>query len=352
MTLVWGYPTNSDNYLGQFEAVDVLLDPDEVDDNTYNFEGFNIYRYPTADFDDSARELVATYDIDNGVTRVIDLVFDGDLGDLAPAVVARGTDSGIQYSYQIQNVTNFTDYYYGVSAYSFNEESTPKVIESSPTQITATPAALTSGRSTRALAGDSLGVSVNTQVGQGSVTATIVDPTALTGDNYTVDFFSTEDGQISYNITNATTGVVVLNGREFFERTGRALPQRRNVVAVDGISFNVEGPPGELQFITQLTDGVPVVDIIGIDGSGFALSRNTSPRYFVAANGATGGTVPAITNAILSRTDWQGGASRRAPIDYEIRFVANPSENGQLVWNRNWDASRQRRGVHARMGNG
>ena len=73
-------------------------------------------------------------------------------------MVARGTDSGIQYSFQIQNLTNYTDYFYGVSAYSYNEESTPKVIESSPTQIAVRPAGLVSGDQTQAEYGDSASV--------------------------------------------------------------------------------------------------------------------------------------------------------------------------------------------------
>ena len=336
--LVWGYPSNSSNYLGAFEVTDVLLDPDAVDDNTYNFEGFNIYRYSTSGFSETSRELVATYDIANGVTRVVDDLFSTALGDLAPTVVARGTDSGLQYSLQLSSLTNYTDYYYGVSAYAYNEESVPKVIESAPTQITIRPSAMPG--TSPGLVGDSLAVSVNTQVGQGLISAQIVDPSAVTGADYRVEFYETEDGRTNYNITNLTTGQRVLDGEAYLAQTGNVLPQRENVVVAEGISFNVVGPPGELQFIGQYSDdGTISRPLIGIGGSAYAASSpSLPPRYFVSANGATEpSSLADYTDTILSRTDWQGGASSRAPIDYEIRFVEDPETNGQLVWNRNWD---------------
>ncbi|OZC03809.1 hypothetical protein BSZ36_12925 [Rubricoccus marinus] len=332
-TLVWGYPSNNANYLARFEAVDVLLDPEEVDDNTYNFEGFNIYRYPTSDFDESARELVATYDIVNGVTRVIDLVFDGDLGDLAPKVVARGTDSGIQYSYRIQNVTNYTDYYYGVSAYSFNEESTPKVIESSPTQITARPSALTSGNRTQSQFADELqGVAVQ-QVGEGTVSATIVDPTAVTGDTYRVEFFTNEDdGSTTYSIINATTGRVALDGREYYDRDSTAVPQGRNIAVIDGLSFSVQGPAPEFtNFATIQNAAGPLLHPAapafagyptpgGIDPVAGTQQSTNNRRYFVGpAEALTGHTLDEFNENVGGI-----GTSREdsvVPFDWEIRFT-------------------------------
>ena len=267
-TLVWGYPSNNANYLGGFEAVDVLLDPDAVDDNTYNFEGFNIYRYPTNGFDEASRELVATFDKVNGVTQVVDLVFDTDLGALNPAVVARGTDSGIQYSFQIQNLTNYNDYFYGVSAYSYNEESTPKVIESSPTQIVVRPAGLVSGDQTQSEYGESVTVTAVTQRGGGVVSATIVDPTNVTGDTYEVRFFRVGDEDhplTTYNIVNTTTGAILLNGQQYFATTGNALPQGSNVIVIDGLSFTVSGPEPD---VARRTNGDPAyVEVQNADGT-------------------------------------------------------------------------------------
>ena len=348
VTLVWGYPGNNANYLGQFEVEDVLLDEDEVEDNTYNFEGFNVYRYPTSEFESSSRQLVATFDIVNGVTRVIDQVFNPDLGDLAPTVVARGTDSGIQYSFRIQNLTNYTDYFYGVSAYSYNEESTPKVIESAPTQITVRPAGLTSGDRTQSVFGDSSMVTVVNQRGGGFVEATVVDPTAVTGDMYEVRFVQVTDDNdtpdddsddttvTTYNIVNTSTGEVVINGEENFERTGNALPQGSNIAVVDGISFTVSGPEpavlltpgGSFAYVeVQNADGTPVCGPDAASTGSCDFFDNNANLvwhsfdsigyyYFSEAGGTATGSDPNLP--------------LYAPQDFEIRFTEEGSLGAYL----------------------
>ena len=345
-TLIWGYPTSSSNYLGMFEVEDALLQgDDDVDDTTYNFEGFNIYRYPTSSFAVDQRQLVATFDKINGVTTVIDQVGDADTGGLIPRVVARGSDSGIQYSFDLPNLTNNTDYFYGVTAYSFNDESTPKVIESSATQIVVRPSRLTRGDLTQSEFGDDVDVSVVNQAGQGSVSARVVDPTRVTGATYTVDFFTSTnadgDDFTNYSITrNAYTNAageqvastVVFDGADYFAQTGRPLPQEADVVVVDGVSFSVAGPQGALESINDITPAGLFHTMINPTTGTLALNSNTNPpRFIFSANGGTSGA------GVISRTDWQGGVAARAPIDYEFRFVENPETDGQIMLNRQWD---------------
>ncbi|HIG75681.1 MAG TPA: T9SS type A sorting domain-containing protein [Bacteroidetes bacterium] len=336
VTLVWGYPSNSANYLGTFEVVDVLLDPETVTDNTYNFEGFNIYRYPTSNFDESARQLVATYDIANGVTQVVDLLFDEELGDLAPTVVARGTDSGVQYSYRVQNLTNSTDYFYGVSAYAYNEESTPKVIESAPTQITVRPSMLAGGDQTQATYGESSMVSVITQRGGGVVEATIVDPTAVTGADYEVRFFESIDDHgtpdddsddtpvTNYSIVNVATGETVVDGASYFERTGNVLPQGSNIVVVDGISFTVSGPePSVLYF----SDGATPAYIEVQNAAGTEVCTAGSTDAGCAELNGAGNNVYHSLNSTSTYYFSEAGTGSEpqlslfAPEDFEIRFT-------------------------------
>jgi len=124
----WSYNPTSNNYLGGYNVLDPLCvaagNPEET--CSYEFEGFNVYRYDTAN--DNDPELVATYDVANGITQVIDYA-PNETGILAPFIAARGTDSGIQYSFEVPNLTDYQDYYYGVSAYAFNDESVPRVLE-------------------------------------------------------------------------------------------------------------------------------------------------------------------------------------------------------------------------------
>jgi hypothetical protein len=269
-TLVWGYPSSSSNYLGQFEVFDALLRGQGATDSTYNFEGFNIYKYTTSAFETSTRELIATYDVINGVTTVIDQQFDPELGGLRDFVVARGTDSGIQYSLDLPGLTNYTDYYYGVTAYAYNGESTPKVNESAATNITVRPARLANDVETQSTIGTPLATSGGTNRGAGTVTARVVDPTRITGDTYEVRFFNPTDAAgaavtsvTTYSIINTRTGVAVLDGQAYYAQSGQAFPQGNNVAIVDGFTFDVNGPSaGFADFQTVSNAAGPIVPVI------------------------------------------------------------------------------------------
>ncbi len=254
--LVWGYPSNSDNYLLAYDVPDRFLDEFELEDKTYTFEGFNIYRYPTSSFASDKRELVATFDVANGVTKVLDDVFDGDVGDFLPAVSARGTDSGIRYNLALSNLTNYTDYYYGISAYAYSPNSTPKILESAPTNITFRPSKIASTEGGSSLNSDfatedSSAVTV-TQSGQGVVYWRVVDPAAVTGASYTVEFKSLDEvagpdggvgaGKSAYTITRDSDGKVIIDGVDYFARTGDETPLGKDVMIFDGLAVTIDAP--------------------------------------------------------------------------------------------------------------
>ena len=248
-TLVWGYPETDPNYLGGFEIEDVLLRGQNAPDSTYNFEGFNVYRYPTSSFAADQRELIATYDVINGVTRVLENRLDPVTGATRPFVTAEGRDSGVRYSFDITGLTNFTDYYYGVSAYAYNEFSIPKANESRPTEVTVRPSPLVGGVAPQSGIDTTLTATPTVRLGVRGITARVVDPTAITGDRYEVRFFNPTnaagavvDSVLTYSIVNVTDNVTVLNGQTYYAANGTAYPFGNNVVVVDGFTFDVTTP--------------------------------------------------------------------------------------------------------------
>ena len=284
-TLVWGYPTSSSNYLGRFEVFDALLRGQGAADSTYNFEGFNIYKYTSSSFETSTRTLVATYDKVNGITQVIDQQFDPTLGALRDFITARGTDSGLRYSYDIPNLTNYTDYFYGITAYAYNAESVPKINESAATLITVRPSRLTNDSETASQNGTPLTVSSVTQVGEGSIRARVVDPTSVTGHTYEVRFFkpTEEDGTVSgvttYSIYDTTTNTVVLDGQAYYAQTGEAYPQGNNVTVIDGFTFDILGPePGFKTFLTVANGAGPLDPPEYAAGTGPSFGDNGFPN--------------------------------------------------------------------------
>ncbi len=95
----------------------------------YNFEGYNIYQIPAPGFSLSEAKLIATFDIKNGVTAIIDKEFDERNNVFIDKVIAFGTDSGIKRSITINKdafnanlpLNYGQKYYFAVTAYSYNE---------------------------------------------------------------------------------------------------------------------------------------------------------------------------------------------------------------------------------------
>ena len=342
--LVWGYPSNSVNYLGSYDFADRFLEEFDFDDKTYTFEGFNIYRYPTSSFASEQRELVATFDVENGVTKVIDSALDSDIGDLIPYVSARGTDSGIRYNFSLPNLTNYTDYYYGISAYAYSPNSTPKVLESSPTNITVRPSRIvsTEGGSSlgSATTADFSAVAV-TQRGQGIVTWRVVDPAQLKGSDYTVRMFDVGEecgveaghGVLSYSILRDSDGHFILDGCAHFDNTGEAYPQKQDVIVADGLAFSASNPAPSFRTIPG-SAGVPAFMEITGPGGNPACTLESDGSYSGAYGCAElGGAL--IDLELNSTGDYIMGhpALTRSsqliglfdPNDFEIRFTERGS---------------------------
>ncbi len=358
VTLVWGYPPTSRNYLLRYEVADPFLAGQGAADDTYNFEGFNIYRYPTSAFETTSRELVATFDVVNGVRQVVDFVSDPASGQLQPIVTARGTDSGIQYTVTFQNLTNQTDYYYGITAYAYNGESDPKILESAATILTARPSGLSQGIQTQSAQGDSLTVVGENVNGSGAVQAVVVDPTQITGDRYEIRFARALDANGNatqstvYSIVNTTTGEVRFDGQAYYTANGVAPPIGQNVQVIDGFSYTILQPtPGFTAFrvvqnasgpvnfggaaappaITSPTTNIFPIGSASVDEGGpGTVSQQANGRTWLIHTGdnvaplgtpALYATYEDFVNRTLRSTQGFPNRPRLAYFDYEIRFT-------------------------------
>ena len=374
--LIWGYPSTNPNYLGSYEVFDQLLAQQDVPDKTYNFEGFNIYRYPNANFEQGERELLATYDVINDVTTVIDTAFSAEIGDLVPFVALTAENTGVRYSFDLSQLglTNYQDYYFGVTAFAHNFWSVPKIIESAASLITVRPSDITAGGGgsvAPAQVGETLLVQTG-GLGRGSVFVEVVDPTEITGETYTVELFTfklVEDdeddpGVLTYRVLR--NGEVVFDGEEAFRETGSLVRVIRNeeieeeelevdgarvsqTRVIDGLSFFTFGPPdvpsGDLGGITRFAGGANANGIVEVavpgdlapcegvptdptapdfdpgcalyEGNTVALDPNRTDEYFVAS------AVAGIGN-ILQADIVEGE-------DFEMRFTEECADAGNCL---------------------
>ncbi len=144
------YLTNSplsNNYKEQYEEFDPnIIQPlpgtDERSDSVYRFEGYQIYQLRDANvtlgaakdefgnYDPNLVRLVAQFDVDNGVTQIVNHYFNKAIGFNVPVVEVEGGDEGISHSFVItedafatgdKRLVNHKQYYYTAVAYAYNE---------------------------------------------------------------------------------------------------------------------------------------------------------------------------------------------------------------------------------------
>jgi len=164
----------------------------------FEFEGYKVYQLPNALANPDEGVLVATFDVDNLVKTISGKKVDLKSGLLLTVPEHYGTDSGVRRDIKLTRdhlrdrpITNDRPYYYGVSAYSYNkvlaaDPTAPfKALESPMSRITVTPKVADPGKSYDVTSGDAITVTHN-GTAIASATATVVDPGALTGNDYEI----------------------------------------------------------------------------------------------------------------------------------------------------------------------
>lgn len=140
LILTLSNPTNSNNYNEEYIEFDPFISTaDSTADRFYRFQGYQIYQLksdevsPSDVEDPNLARLVAQCDIEDGVSRLINFEFDGDLLQSIPKEMVDGADEGIQHSFRVtedlfaqgdRRLVNFKTYYYVAVAYAYNNYKT------------------------------------------------------------------------------------------------------------------------------------------------------------------------------------------------------------------------------------
>jgi len=164
----------------------------------YKFEGYVVYQLPRINAQLAEGKVVATYDLINLVGSITSLVFDPVSKNITNQITKNGTQSGIQRSIDIRTdlvrgnvpLANGTEYYYVVSCYAYNPDpnAVPNVLETLSARILAVPHQADPGTQYQAQGNDGVTVTHATGSSNSSVTATVIDPSKVTGHNYQVYF--------------------------------------------------------------------------------------------------------------------------------------------------------------------
>ena len=258
----------------------------------YTFQGYNVYQYETGSgAGDMAR--IATYDIVDGVTEIVDTVFDTQYNEYIARRVQFGSDSGLARHEVVSRdalngnsklITN-RSYNFAVTAYGYNEFGVPKTFESNPKHFTMRPEQPnTMMMGDNSAAPGDIVTADHDGPAQGYVEVTMVDPMSMTGDAYSVTFddvFPDGTAGTNWTLTNTTTGEVLEANN----------PVMGGVNQLTGINVGVGGTPVFDGF--QVAVYGPQEDLVAVEEweHGWkenAVLRDTSVSYLPPSLGRTG----------------------------------------------------------------
>jgi hypothetical protein len=364
--LEWGYNATDNNYLDSYNVIDPFCSETDCD---YAFEGYKIYQYSNPSDQDG--KVVATYDVVNGVTKVVD----SDGGDLL-IVTAEGTDAGVAHAHLVTGLTNYKNYEFGVQAYAYNFDSYPKAYHGPIARVNVIPQVTDKVIAPEAVAAATAGTAIvgtgaETNVGNGGASVVIVNPAAVTGHAYKVEFFTAETAGkrgddfiltqeprdrdndatlrnkldagkagaatvVTYDVTDLTTGTKVFNGAQVAAQAGIAGPEGIDVLQFDGLSLNVAGAPNDILSFSVVANNAGPLDppeqgTFAFNSNGFPLldgSDRPAARQQTTNGGAWGIATGRSSSAGADGT-WATFVSRAlrngwgdlVPYDFEVRFT-------------------------------
>ncbi|MFW9997776.1 MAG: hypothetical protein ACFFD4_37395 [Candidatus Odinarchaeota archaeon] len=215
VTLYWDpYPTEDGVYYNANGEIDHV--GDKLTGNNA-FEGYKVYKSidrgitwgeAMIDVSGAPRGYIplAQYDIPNGITGESETRPFFYLGD----------DTGLKHSYTDNNVENGYEYWYAVIAYDSDDGPIPPLQNAFKKDadlphdnvVAVVPKGIVSGFQEGAV-DSAIHIEGNCDID--SYPVEVVDPTALTGDNYEITFSITDDGK-TFTITNTTESTIPMAG--------------------------------------------------------------------------------------------------------------------------------------------
>lgn len=259
----------------------------EVNPGDFPFQGYNVWQSATG----STWRRIATYDVIDGAAVIFDDQFDLESGVVVNKPVQFGTDSGIKRHFSTKDdkilggpLRNMSDYFYAVTAYSYDPLATPKTLENpqQETRVNLIPQRPIPENEFLSANSDTLDNERISGISDGRVVAFTVHPMDVTGHTYEVTFEEDGEGGFIWFVRDMDTDsfVVVDNANQ----TGD-----NDYPIFDGIQIKVFGAPNGLK------EGGPITGE-SEDQWGYDIPNGT--RRFTWAGGADGLHFEAFLGAI------------------------------------------------------
>ena len=148
---------NSNNYSESYTEIDpqisgvLVTDSTQRNDSVYRFEGYVVYQLANKEVsvdelsDITKARVVYQCDVKNNVSRIINFIYDDQLGFAIPTIMVEGADNGIKTTFEITQdaftttgdvrLINHKTYYYMAIAYAYNNYMDYDIDENNPTAL-------------------------------------------------------------------------------------------------------------------------------------------------------------------------------------------------------------------------
>jgi hypothetical protein len=207
LTLYW--EPNAEDY----DRVDPLLKNQVLGDSTFIFEGYRLWQF--RDLAGNEPKLLRTFDLENNVA----IIYESRIinGYPVEVVAIDGPNEGVRRSYTISEniydekpLNNANPYYFAVTAYAYSPYSDPSYAESEAEIIKVIPGLQKIDETFPFDSGEKIIADHISGNGDGNVELIVIDPNALTGDEYHV-IFEGRERYFTYFLINYTKNDTILN---------------------------------------------------------------------------------------------------------------------------------------------
>lgn len=207
-----------DGLAESYESIDYIHPLPSGEPSAYQFQGYNVYQLET-DEGVGESKCIATFDLADGVTDIVDKSYVESLGETVEHTVQSGSDDGVQRYLiashdflQDMDLINHRPYYYAVTAYGYNPYGVPKVLESAIDTVLMVMPRAPLGLEYNTEFYDSLTVE-HSGTSKGQVSVYVIDPGAITGHDYEVRFEEDSTSGLSWHVADATLDQLVLENQ-------------------------------------------------------------------------------------------------------------------------------------------
>jgi hypothetical protein len=235
-----------------------LAEIEETEISGYAFEGYNVYQLPhgTATKDQAVR--IATFDVVNGIKVLYEIRTPNAYeGEPVSVPIAYGDDTGIQRHITIdwdyidgKPLYEGKTYYFAVTAYNQNQDPgrlAEIAQESALTALAVTMQEPLPGTMINAELASEIPTTHTAGFSGGQVLVSVVDPFAITGDDYSITFSYNDDStEVLFNVLNGDGIVLSANNKQVVDLTDKG-----GAPIVDGLEIKVAGPPAGIAEVVQ-----------------------------------------------------------------------------------------------------